>query len=84
MAYFLADRHYEVSLNGKNILDLILRGSKVKKLMQGGLYISLLMLYPILTTNKQQKIISMTPIGKQHLVNSKVVLVKMKKEITKN
>jgi len=65
---------------GKNILDVSSRGSKVKKLMQGHAQVSLIVFKPILATNKKQKRISMTPKGKQHLVNGKVVWVKMKKK----
>ena len=68
---------------GKNILDVSSRGSKVKKLMQGSAQVSLIVFYLILATNKKQKRNSMTPKGKQHLVNSKVVWVKMTKILLK-
>lgn len=68
---------------GKNILDVSSRGSKVKKLMQGRAQVSLIVFYLILATNKKQKRNSMTPKGKQHLVNGKVVWVKMKKKLLK-
>jgi len=64
---------------GKKILDVSSRGSKVKKLMQGRAQVSLIVFYLILATNKKQKRNSMTLKGKQHLVNGKVVWVKMKK-----
>jgi hypothetical protein len=50
--------------------------------MQGRAQVSLIVFYLILATNKKQKRNSMTPKGKQHLVNGKVVWVKMKKKIT--
>jgi len=65
----------------KNILDVSSRGSKVKKLMQGRAQVSLIVFYLILATNKKQKRNSMTLMGKQHLVNSKVVWVKMKRKL---
>jgi len=68
---------------GKNILDVSSRGSNVKKLMQGREQVLLIVFYLILATNKKQKRNSMTPKGKQHLVNGKVVGVKMKKELLK-
>jgi len=76
------DRLCEVCPIGKNILDVSSRGSKVKKLMQGRVQVSLIVFYPILATNKKEKRNSMRPKGKQHLVNGKVVWVKMKKEVT--
>ena len=66
---------------GKNILDVSSRGSKVKDLMQGRAQVSLIVFYLILATNKKQKRNSMTRKGKKHLVNRKVVWVKMKKEL---
>ena len=51
--------------------------------MLGRAQVSLIVFYQILATNKKQKRNSMTPKGKQHLVNSKVVWVKMKKELLK-
>jgi len=77
------DRLCEACPIGKNILDVSSSGSKVKKLMQGRAQVSLIVFYLILATNKKQKRNSMTPKGKQHLVNSTVVLVKMKKKILK-
>ena len=68
---------------GKNILDVSLGGCKVKKLMQGRAQLSLIVFNLILATNKKQKRNSMTPKGKQHLVNSKVVCVKMKMKLLK-
>jgi len=65
------------------MLDVSSRGSKVKKLMQGRAQVSLIVFYLILATNKKQKRNSMTPKGNQHLVNGKVVWVKMKKEFLK-
>ena len=77
------DRLCEVCPIGKNILDVSSRGSKVNKLMQGGAQVSLIVFYLILATNKKQKRNSMTSKGKQHLVNGKVVWVKMKKKLLK-
>jgi len=77
------DRLCEVCPIGKNILDVSSRGSKVNKLMQGGAQVSLIVFYLILATNKKQKRNSMTSKGKQHLVNGKVVWVKMKKKLVK-
>ena len=51
--------------------------------MQGREQVLLIVFYLILATNKKQKRNSMTPKGKQHLVNGKVVGVKMKKELLK-
>jgi len=68
---------------GKNILDISSRGSTVKKLRQGRARVLLIVFYLILATNKKQKINSMTPKGKQHLVNSKVIWIKMKKKLLK-
>jgi len=51
--------------------------------MQGRAQVSLIVFYLIIATNKKQKGNSMTPKGKQHLVNGKVVWVKMKKELLK-
>jgi len=75
------ERQCEACPIGKNILHVSLRGSKVKKLMQGRAQVSLIVFYPILVTNKKQERNSMTPKRKQHLVNSKVVWVKMKKKL---
>jgi len=77
------DRLCEACSIGKNILDFSSRGSKVKKLMQGRTQVSLIVFYLILATNKKQKRNSMRPKGKQHLVNGKVVWVKMKKNYSK-
>jgi len=77
------DRLCEACPIRKNILDVNSRGSKVKKLMQGRAQVLLVVFYLILATNKKQKRNSMTPKGKQHLVNGKVVGVKMKKELLK-
>jgi len=65
---------------GKNILDVSSRGSKVKKLMQGRAQVSLIVFYLILATNKKQKRNSITPKGKEHVVNGKVVCVKSEKQ----
>jgi len=48
--------------------------------MQGRAQVSLIVFYLILATLKKQKRKSMTLKGKQHLVNSKVVGVKMEKK----
>jgi len=64
------------------MLDISSRGSKVKKLKQRHAQVSLIVFYLILATNNEQKRNSMTPKGKQHLVNGKVVWVKSEKEIT--
>jgi len=77
------DRVCEACLIGNNILDISSRGSKVKNLMQGRAKVSLIVFYLILATNKKQKRNEMTPKGKQHLVNGKVVWVKMKKKLVK-
>jgi len=77
------DRLCEACSIGKNILDVSSRGSKVKKLMQGHAQVSLIVFYLILATNKKQKRNSITRKGKQHLVNGKVVWVKMKEESLK-
>jgi len=47
--------------------------------MPGCAQVSLIVFYQIQATNKKQKRNSMTPKGKQHHVNGKVVWVKMKK-----
>jgi len=67
------DRLCEAYPIGKNILEVSSRGSKVKKLIQGRAQVLLIVFYLILATNKKQKRNSMTPKGKQHLVNGKVV-----------
>jgi len=67
----------------KKVLDVSSRGSKVKKLMQGRAQVSLIVFYLILPTNKKQKRNSITPKGKQHLVNGKVVWVKKKNQLLK-
>jgi len=51
--------------------------------MQGRALVSLIVFYLIHATNKKQKRNSMKPKGKQHLVNGKVVWVKMKNELLK-
>ena len=81
MACQVMDRLCEACPIGKKILDFSSRGSKVKKLMQGRVQVSLIVFYLTLATNKKQKRNSMTPEGKQHLVNGKVVWVKIKKRI---
>jgi len=68
---------------GKKILDVSSRGSKVKKLIQGRALVSFIVLYLILATKKKQQRNSMTAKGKQHLVNSKVEWVKIKKKLRK-
>jgi len=73
------DRLCEACRIGKNILDVSSRGSKVKKLMHWCAQVLLIVFYLILATNKKLKRNSMTLNGKQHLVNGKVVWVKMKK-----
>jgi len=51
--------------------------------MQGCAQVLLIVFYLILATKKKQKRNSMTLEGKQHLVNGKVVWVKMKKKLCK-
>jgi len=51
--------------------------------MEGRAQVSLIVFDLILATNKKQKRNSMTPKGKKHLVNGKVVWVKMKKQLLK-
>ena len=51
--------------------------------MEGRAQVSLIVFYLILATNKKQKGNSMTPNGKQYLVNGSVVWVKMKKKLLK-
>jgi len=77
------DRLCEACPIGKNIFDVSSRGSKVKKLMQGRAQVSLIVFYQILAMQKKQKRNSMTTKGKQHLVNGKVVWVKIKKKLLK-
>ena len=77
------DRLCEACPIGKNILEVSSRGIKVKKQMQGRTQVSLIVFYLILDMKKKQKRNSMTPKGKQHLVNGKVVWVKMRKELLK-
>jgi len=79
----LMDRLCEACPIGKNILDVSSRGCKVKKLIQGHAQVSIIVFYLILATKKKQKRNSMTPKGKQHLVNGKVVWVKIKKNYSK-
>jgi len=50
--------------------------------MQGCAQVSLIVFYLILATNKKQKRNSITPKGKTHLVNGKVVGVKSENKIT--
>ena len=69
--------------NREKHIRLSSRGSKVKKLMQGRAHVSLIVFYLILATNKKQKRNSMTAKGKQHLVNGKVVGVKMTRKLGK-
>jgi len=75
------DRPCKVSPIGKKILDVSSRGTKVKKLMPWCAEVSLIVFYLILATNKKQKRNSITPKGKHHLVNIKVVWVKMKQKV---
>jgi len=51
--------------------------------MQGRAQVSLIVFYLILATNKKEKRNSMTPKGKQYLVNSKAVWVILKKKLRK-
>jgi len=69
--------------NREKHLDFSSRGSNVKKLMQGRAQVLLIVFYLKLATNKKQKRNSVTPKGKEHLVNSKVVWVKMQKKLLK-
>ena len=77
------DRLCEACPIGNKILDVSSRASKVKKRMQRCAQVSLIVFYLILATNKEQKRNGMTSKGKQHLLNGKVVCVKMKKKLVK-
>jgi len=77
------DRLYEAWPIWKNLLDVSSRGSKVNKLMQGRAQVSSIVFYLIPATNKKQKRNSRTPKGKEHLVNGKVVWVKIKNKLLK-